>query len=151
MIDEEETAMSEEVVNTIVKLVRRLGFGEGYGVVFAHLLISEEPLTVRELAKRTGYSASAVAMYLSVLHRSYLVERKKRGNSYVYTARIDYLERWRDWVKNLLDKDINPLIESLENLLQKTQEEKKRKHLQKILNEFKKTQRFLERVLEMED
>ncbi len=142
--------MSEEVVNTIVKLVRRLGFGEGYGVVFAHLLISEEPLTVRELAKRTGYSASAVAMYLSVLHRSYLVERQKRGNTFVYTARIDYLDRWRDWVKNLLEKDIKPLVESLEKLAKNTENEKKREHLWKVLTEFKKTQQFLERVLNME-
>lgn len=142
--------MLSDIVNGIVKLVRKLGFGEGYGVVFAHLLISEKPLTVRELSKRTGYSPSAVAMYLSVLHRSYLVERSKQGNTFVYSAKIDYLDRWRDWVKDLLEKDIQPLVETLENAVENIKEEERKDHLRKILVEFRKTKEFLERVLNME-
>ena len=142
--------MMDEAVNSIVKLVRRLGFGEGYGVVFAHLLLSEKPLTVRQLARLTGYSASAVAMYLSVLHRNYLVERRKVGNTYVYSARLDYLERWRDWVKNLIEKDIDPLINSLRSLAQDIDEGEKKLHILRVLSEFERTRKFLERVLEME-
>ena len=142
--------MLDEVINSIVKLVRKLGFGEGYGVVFAHLLMSEKPLTVRELSKRTGYSPSAVAMYLSVLHRNYLVDRTKQGNTFVYSARIDYLNRWRDWVKNLLEKDIKPLVESLERVVNDIPEGPKKEHLKSVLHEFSRTKRFLERVLDME-
>jgi len=106
-------------------------------------------LTVRQLSKLTGYSASAVAMYLSVLHRNYLVERRKIGNTYVYSARLDYLERWRDWVKNLIEKDIDPLISSLRNLAQDIEEGDKKRHILKVLNEFERTKKFLERVLDM--
>ena len=142
--------MINDVVNGIVKLVKKLGFGEGYGVVFAHLLMSEKPLTVRELSKRTGYSPSAVAMYLSVLHRSYLVERNKQGNTFVYSAKIDYLDRWRDWVKDLLEKDLEPLVNTLENVVTNTEDMDKRMHLRNILKEFKKTKEFLEKVLELQ-
>jgi len=140
----------EDVIRGLARLVKRLGFSEGYGVIYAHLLLSDRPLTVKELSERTGYSQSAVAAYLMVLQRAYLVERMKQGASYSYIARLDYIGRYKEMVRDILELDVVPLINTLENAVRNIDNESKRKHLEEVLSEIKRIELFVRRVLEIE-
>lgn len=140
----------EEVIRGLAKLVKRLGFSEGYGVIYAHLLLSDRPLTVKEIAERTGYSQSAVAAYLMILHKAYLVDRMKYGASYAYRAKLDYIGRYKEMVRELLERDLVPLIKNMEKTVEKAEDSSKREHLRSVLNELKKIETFVRKVLNIE-
>ncbi|MCD6491100.1 MAG: ArsR family transcriptional regulator [Candidatus Njordarchaeia archaeon] len=142
--------MLDEVLLGITSLVRSLGLGEGYGLIYAHLLLSEKPLTVKELAERTRYSPSAVAMYLNVLYRADLVERRKRGNSYAYIAKKNYLGKYKELLRRILERDLTPLIDKLGKLVEKTNSDVRKKHLKEILDELSRTKKFIEKSLEIQ-
>ena len=140
----------EDVIRGLAKLVKRLGFSEGYGVIYAHLLLSGKPLTVKELSEKTGYSQSAVAAYLMVLHRAYLVDRMKQGASYAYVAKLDYISRYKEKLRELLERDLVPLLQAVERTVNSVEDEKQKSHLEKVLAEIKKIEHFVRRVLEIE-
>ena len=140
----------EDVIRGLAKLVKRLGFSEGYGVIYAHLLLSGKPLTVKELSEKTGYSQSAVAAYLMVLHRAYLVDRMKQGASYAYVAKLDYISRYKEKLRELLERDLVPLLQAVERTVNSVEDEKQKSHLEKVLAEIKKIEYFVRRVLEIE-
>ncbi len=140
----------EDVIRGLAKLVKRLGFSEGYGVIYAHLLLSGKPLTVKELSEKTGYSQSAVAAYLMVLHRAYLVDRMKQGASYAYVAKLDYIGRYKEKLRELLERDLVPLLQAVERTVNSVEDEKQKSHLEKVLAEIKKIEHFVRRVLEIE-
>ncbi len=140
----------ESVIRGLAKLVKRLGFSEGYGVIYAHLLLSDRPLTVKELAQKTGYSQSAVAAYLMVLHRAYLVDRMKQGASYAYVAKLDYISRYKEKLRELVENDLAPLINAFDKTVNDVKDESKRRHLKLVLEELKKIDKFMRKVLEIE-
>lgn len=140
----------ENVIQGLAKLVKRLGFSEGYGVIYAHLLLSEKPLTVKELAQITGYSQSAVAAYLMILHRAYLVDRMKKGASYAYVAKLDYINRYKEKLRELVENDLAPLLSAFDQTVKNIKDESRREHLKKVLKELKKIDAFMRKVLEIE-
>lgn len=140
----------EDVIRGLAKLVKRLGFSEGYGVIYAHLLLSSKPLTVKELAQITGYSQSAVAAYLMVLHRAYLVDRMKKGASYAYVAKLNYISRYKEKLRELVENDLNPLISAFNKTVNYVKDESRRNHLKKVLEELRKIDTFMRKVLEIE-
>jgi len=140
----------EDVIRGLAKLVKRLGFSEGYGVIYAHLLLSGKPLTVKELSEKTGYSQSAVAAYLMVLHRAYLVDRMKQGASYAYVAKLDYIGRYKEKLRELLERDLVPLLQAIEKTVNSVEDEEQKGHLEKVLAEIKKIEYFVRKVLEIE-
>ncbi len=140
----------ENVIRGLAKLVKRLGFSEGYGVIYAHLLLSGKPLTVKELAQITGYSQSAVAAYLMILHRAYLVDRMKKGPSYAYIAKLDYISRYKEKLRELVENDLTPLIDAFDKTVNNAKDDSQRRHLKKVLEELKKIDAFMRKVLEIE-
>ena len=57
----------EKIIQDIVRISGFLGMSEGSGFIFATILLSNKPLTMKEIKDRTGYSISSISVYLNEL------------------------------------------------------------------------------------
>jgi len=81
------------------------GFGDLESAIYALLVIKQKPMTAKEIANEIGYAYSSVVNALNQLIRHDMVERKKWGKCYTYSAVIDFIriiKNERLKVKNFL-------------------------------------------------
>ena len=74
----------------------------------------------------------------------------KYGASYAYRAKLDYIGRYKEMVRELLERDLVPLIKNMEKTVEKAEDSSKREHLRSVLNELKKIETFVRKVLNIE-
>lgn len=80
-VEEAKRIMMEHFANT----ARRFGLSELYGYIYGVLFFEDEPLSLGEIAERTGYSLSHVSTALKLLENIGLVKRiKKPGDKKAY-------------------------------------------------------------------
>ena len=81
------------------------GFGDLESAIYALLVMNQKPMTAKEIANEIGYAYSSVVNALNQLRRHDMVERKKSGKCYTYSAVIDFIriiKNERLKVKNFL-------------------------------------------------
>jgi len=85
----------------------------------AILYIETNPVSLEELAKRTGYSLSAVSTAMKFMERVGLTQRmKKPGSRKVYFyMKKDMMAMFLDALKKQQDKIVTPSIEKLPGII----------------------------------
>ncbi len=98
-------------------LAKRWGLGGPAGRVWATLLLSEPPLSQKEIAKKTGYSLSLVSPSLKLLENLNMIKLvRKENKKKLYTQVLSFVEAFNVIIKRFLQNDIQPLIKDLEHL-----------------------------------
>ncbi|AIF69965.1 MarR family transcriptional regulator [Palaeococcus pacificus DY20341] len=91
-VEEAKKIMMEHFANA----ARRFGLNELYGYIYGVLFFEDEPLSLGEIAERTGYSLSHVSTALKLLESVGLVKRvKKPGDKKAYYTAIKNIREWR--------------------------------------------------------
>jgi len=67
------------------------GFGDLESAIYALLVMKQKPMTAKEIANEIGYAYSSVVNALNQLRRHEMIERKKGGKCYTYSAVIDFI------------------------------------------------------------
>jgi len=84
------------IMNHFAGAARRFGFSELYGYIYGALFLAREPISLGEIAERTGYSISHVSTALKSMESLGLVVRvKKPGDKKVYYRATKLLRDWR--------------------------------------------------------
>ncbi|MFH0862053.1 MAG: hypothetical protein V1875_03390 [Candidatus Altiarchaeota archaeon] len=74
-----------ELVEKVVKLFERQGFNPTVMRIYISLFLSNEPLGMQEISKKTGYSISTVCNTLEIIERTMDVRKfKKPGSKKIY-------------------------------------------------------------------
>jgi DNA-binding transcriptional regulator GbsR (MarR family) len=77
--------IESEVISTFADTAGFLGYSEVHGKILAALLISQEPISLEELAKKTRYSISMISLSLDLLEVLGAIKRiKKPGDRKLY-------------------------------------------------------------------
>ena len=110
-VDEAKRIMMEHFANT----ARRFGLSELYGYIYGLLFFEDEPLSLGEIAERTGYSLSHVSTALKLLEKIGLVKRiKKPGDKRAYYTAIKNIREWRkEAYYKKIEEDIRQTRENL--------------------------------------
>jgi len=110
-VDEAKRIMMEHFANT----ARRFGLSELYGYIYGLLFFEDEPLSLGEIAERTGYSLSYVSTALKLLEKIGLVKRiKKPGDKRAYYTAIKNIREWRkEAYYKKIEEDIRQTRENL--------------------------------------
>ncbi|AEC51822.1 hypothetical protein PNA2_0906 [Pyrococcus sp. NA2] len=113
------------VMETFANTARRLGQSELVGYIYGALFLSNEPLSLSEIAEITGYSVSHVSSAMRVLEGVGLVQRiKKPGDRRAYFVATKNFSEWRSsaFYEKIL-RDIDETRKNLKTALEKLEGE----------------------------
>lgn len=99
----------ENIVTLIKKLMKSLGLNESTCMVYAILAVSDKPMTVGEIAEKTGYSIPMVYKCIKELVENNLIEKIKFNSTNVYSANINFIDVFEKRRKRLMDEFLDPL------------------------------------------
>ncbi|ASJ06769.1 helix-turn-helix domain-containing protein [Thermococcus pacificus] len=142
---------SRRFVEIVAQLLGRWGYSHTDGKIYAHLLLSERPLTISELAEATHLSRSSVSVSLSRLTRDYLVTYRKEGKTKYFSAVPAFLEKFLQQPKDILEREVRPLKEIIGRLAEKAESEEARTRFEGILNDLSTLECVLERIIKLEE
>ncbi|NJD98663.1 MarR family transcriptional regulator [Thermococcus sp. LS1] len=110
-VEEAKRIIMEHFANT----ARRFGLNELYGYIYGVLFFEEEPMSLREIAEKTGYSLSHVSTALKLLENIGLVKRiKKPGDKKAYFKAIKNIREWRrEAYYRKIEEDVRQTRENL--------------------------------------
>ncbi|HDI32179.1 MAG TPA: hypothetical protein ENF80_05125 [Thermofilum sp.] len=131
-----------ELIETISSLMSIIGFSEAMGRILGALILTDLPMSQKELSKVTGYSVSIVSVNLSVLKRVGIVS-EVRGNKvrrYALSSSLTdiierFLGRFLEEGLNVLERRIRRNIGSFDEVA--------RKGIMKLLSDVQKTRYLL--------
>jgi DNA-binding transcriptional regulator GbsR (MarR family) len=124
------------------KIAKNWGLGEPTGRIIGAMYFSEEPLSQREIAEKTGYTLSLVSPCLKIIEE-HNIARKIRGNGKekIYETTASFIEVFDKMIKRFLQHDILPLIEELDSA--KEQNPGKKKIIEQMSRDYKKVERYM--------
>lgn len=125
-------------------MLERVGIKGISGKIYAHLITSLRPLSMKEIAKRTGYSLSSISTNLNTLIRLRLVTKVKKGSVFVYHAVKDTIQLYREQVRLIVESEIVPLQERLMEALRTEHNPAFKREVAKMLDEITKFRNYLE-------
>jgi len=125
-------------------MLERVGMKGISGKIYAHLITSFRPLTMKEIARRTGYSLSSISTNLNTLVRLRLVEKVKNGSVYVYHAVKDTIQLYRDQVRLIVESEIIPLQKRLTSAMTSERDPAMKEEICKMLDEITTFREYLE-------
>jgi len=131
----------EKIVQDIVRMSSFLGICEGCSMIFATILLSKDPLTMKEIKEKTGYSISSVSVYLNLLVKKNLIIKMKNVRTHLYIAKKDFADFYISTLKEILFRDIKPLKEKLEDYKNKEKE----RHIEEIISKIETLEKLLEK------
>jgi len=99
----------EDIVTLIKKLMKSLGLNESTCMVYAILAVSDKPMTVGEIAEKTGYSIPMVYKCIKELVENNLIEKIKFNSTNVYSANINFIDVFEKRRKRLMEEFLEPL------------------------------------------
>ncbi|WP_297534904.1 GbsR/MarR family transcriptional regulator [Thermococcus sp.] len=137
-------------IEIVERIMIRWGYTATDGKVYALLLLSEKPMTITELAKATGLSRSSISVSLNRLVREYFVTCRREGKTKYFTAVPAFLEKFLRQPKDILEREVRPLEEIVETLIQKSEGEMKSR-LEAILDDLRKLECVLELIIRVEE
>ncbi|WP_456368381.1 GbsR/MarR family transcriptional regulator [Thermococcus sp.] len=141
---------SRKFIELVERLLERWGYSRTEGKVYAILLMRARPMTISELAKETGLSRSSISVALSNLARHYLVTYRKEGKTKYFSAVPAFLEKFLQQPKEMLEREIKPMKEIVEDLVRNSGEEEKAFYLT-LLNDLSTLECVLKRLIEFEE
>ncbi|MCP3684895.1 MAG: winged helix-turn-helix transcriptional regulator [bacterium] len=118
----------------------------------AHLFIEPKEISLEDLAKRTGYSLSAVSTAMKFLERAGIVKRMKKPKSRktYFFMESDLMTIFTEHIKRKYEKVIIPTKQKLPAIIERYKSEKSKdsKEELKILQNYYKSVMISEKVLE---
>ncbi len=142
---------SRKFIEIVERIMIRWGYTHTDGMVYALLLLNENPLTINELVKLTGLSRSSVSTSLSRLARDYLVTVRKNGKTKLFYPIPAFLEKFLKQPKDILEKEIKPLKNITSILMEREQSPDQRIRFEEILFDLNALECVLSKIIKMEE
>ena len=132
-----------EFILRMAKLSVSWGLGEAVGRALAVLLLSNKPLSQKEISKLTGYSVSQISSSLSLLESLGLVIYSKEGKRKLYKVAGSLLDVLENFLERTLKNQLLPTVKFIRENLPRFNE-RTRENAEKLLQEYEKARILLE-------
>lgn len=106
-----------EVVDALANSAEIYGAKPSYGRLYGILYFAREPLSLDELAERSGYAKSTVSTTMSTLERFQLVRRRSipgEGKRAYYEAEEDLWSACQQFLNQVVRREIETMTRALE-------------------------------------
>ncbi len=135
----------------VERILRRWGFRQRDILVYSALLLMPTPLSMREIAERTGLSISSVSTSLSLLLENYMVKVEKRGRAKVFTAIPIFYEYFLKQPFEILDKEVIPLKERLLRLEREEVSPQLHGKIRNTINDLEMFECILRKIIDLKN
>lgn len=110
-------AIEHRFIDQTGKVAKVWGLSEPVGRVWGALMFSEDPLTQRQIAAKTGYGLSLVSPSLKMLGSLDMVRvLRGTGKERTYELTASFIETFQTMQQRMLERHIRPIISDLENV-----------------------------------
>ena len=127
-----------KILSSFGKISKQWGLGESVGKVWGFLLFKSKPITQKEIEKGTNYSRGLVSRSLKKLKEFNMVFAIKKGKEFYYSTNASLINGFNKVIKNFLETEIKPLIESLSKNLNKIEDVTVKKNIRRMINEYRR-------------
>ncbi len=132
-----------DVLANFEVLFKARGLSAVHGRVFGSLLLSEEEMTQKQIAKAAGYSVPAVSIALDELEKIRLVKKKKLQRTFFYYTDADLPKIMKNFLQAIKKDYVEPFLREMKDY-QKTST------LKKFEKNMKKLDVYLSKLLEVQ-
>ena len=98
---------------------RALGMPDLHANLLSILFLEPEPVSMEELAKRTGYSLSAISTAMSFLQNINQVRKTRKARKVYYTTEKDGRKVIRDVLSKVREAKLKPTSEYIPGIIKK--------------------------------
>jgi DNA-binding transcriptional regulator GbsR (MarR family) len=153
-----EKQLETKILESFATVAETIGYSPLHGKIIGVLLLEGGPVSLEEMAKKTGYSASMISLSIDFLELMEVIKRvKKAGDRKLYvTLNGDLLGILKKAivmrVKKVLSNSINDFDESRKHLGKLSPDEKKRieKAIGTLEKEIKKLDYYVNLLAQIE-
>ncbi len=134
----------DKIYSTFAATASSIGYSEVHGKIIAALLISNKPLSLQNLSKKTGYSLASISLSLDLLELVGIIRKFRKNRKLYVNMEGDILEGLRNALLFKIQKNIITTTAEFEKYKNQESEkaikilEKQIKRLEKYVNELAK-------------
>jgi len=129
---------TKKILSSFGRISKQWGLGESVGKVWGFLLFNSEPINQKEIEEGIGYSRGLISRSLKKLKGLEMVSITKKGSEFYYSTNASLIKGFNSVIKNFLEVEVKPLIETLSKESTKIDNNPVRKNFDKIVKEYKK-------------
>lgn len=93
-------------IKRIIEITKKYGFKESESIIFLTLLLSDKPLSQKELKERLHYSTGMISTSLNSLERKGMVKMIKEGKIKRYDAIASFNLLFSNLIEQILKTDV---------------------------------------------
>ena len=138
-------------VELVEKIMVRWGYTNTEGRIYGILLLSEKPLTIVDLLKLTDLSRTSISTSLKRLVGDDLVNVKREKRIKYFSPNPMFTEKFMKQPRELLNKEIIPLVKILEELSAKAKSEEYKEKLMRMEEDLKNLESLLKIFIKIEE
>jgi DNA-binding transcriptional regulator GbsR (MarR family) len=116
--DEAVARARAEVLDAFERAAEVWGFKRSYGRLYGILFFADDPLSLSELAERSGYAKSTVSTAMSAMERYHLVQRRSipgEGKTAFFEAERDFWYVFQQFLTQEVSREITVMLRALES------------------------------------
>ena len=129
---------TKKILSSFGRISKQWGLGEPVGRVWGFLLFKSIPVTQKEVEKGTNYSRGLVSRSLKKLKEFNMIFTIKKGKEFYYSTNASLINGFNKMIKNFLEVEVKPLIESLSKNFKKIEDITVKKNIRRTINEYKR-------------
>ncbi len=141
----------KKFIELVERIMVRWGYTNTEGNIYGNLLLSESPLTIENLLKLTNLSRTSISTSLKRLVRDDLVTMKREKRVKYFSPNPIFAEKFIEQPKELLNREVIPLLEILGELSMKASSEEQKKKLSEIMKNLETLRDLLTKLIKIEE
>lgn len=144
--------INKRIFSTFAGVASSLGFSEVHGMIVGTMLVANKPLSLQEIAKRTGYSLSSISISIDLLELVGVVRKiKNLGDRKIYVRlEGDLLESLKKAFMLKVQKEIFLTKMELEKYKGATRDGNTRRTVEVLQKEVGRLQAYIAKLAEVE-
>ncbi|MFH0836581.1 MAG: hypothetical protein V1870_00465 [Candidatus Aenigmatarchaeota archaeon] len=137
--------IEDKIYSTFASIASSIGYSEVHGKIIAALLVSNRPLSLNEIAKKTQYSLAAISISLDLLEIVGMVKKIKNPRDRKVYARLegDIIGGLKNAMLFKIQKEIYVTLGELEKYKKQDRSRDSRLAIGKIEKEVKRLDKYI--------
>ncbi len=144
--------VNKKIFATFASVASALGFSEVHGMIIGAILVANRPLSLQEIAKRTGYSLSSISISIDLLELVGIVRKiKNLGDRKIYVKlEGDLIESLKKAFMLKIQKEMFLTKMELEKYKAGTKDTNMKRTIEVLQHEVNRLQNYINRMAEVE-
>ena len=141
---------SKKFIELVERIMIRWGYNSTEGRIYGILLLSEKPLTIKDILEMTNLSRTSISTSLKRLVGDELVTVRREKKVKYFSPNPIFREKFMEQPKELLNKEIIPIVDIIEELSQNAHSEEYKKKLINIKRNLEDLENLLHIIIKIE-